>query len=94
VRVAQLIFNDTAVQKLGRRGIEPAEIAQLPANRVVGARNPHPRGAGSRLMIGRTDGGRLLTVAVEPDPLDDAVWHVRTAWDASPRERVTYHRAG
>jgi hypothetical protein len=94
VLVARFIISEAALAKLARRGITPRNLRQLPGNGVVGTRNPRGRMPGSRLLIGATDGGRLLTVVVEPDPTDDAVWHVRTAWDASPPERAIYHRGG
>jgi hypothetical protein len=34
-------------------------------------------------MIGPTHGGRILTVVLNPEPLDAGAWRVRTAWDAS-----------
>ncbi len=58
----------------------------------IKARNPHPRVAGSRLMIGETDGGRTLTVVIQPDADDASTWHVMTGWQASPRERDTYRK--
>ncbi len=90
--VARLLFNDVALAKLARRGIAMSEVAQLPRNGTLVTRNAHPRVPGSRLLIGPTDGGRMLTVVIEPDRADDATWHVRTAWDASARERSAYHR--
>jgi len=39
-----------------------------------------------RLMIGRTDGGRALTLVVERTS-DSATWLTVTGWDATPRER-------
>lgn len=37
-------------------------------------RNPRPRVDGAVLMIGPTHGGRVLTVVLDPDPLDDDTW--------------------
>jgi hypothetical protein len=50
-------------------------------------RNPHKTPAGKRrLLIGRTDGGRTLTLVIE-QTLDPTTWLIITGWDSSPRER-------
>lgn len=90
--IAGLFFNEAALEKMARRGISQADVEQLPGNGAILSRNPHPRAPGSRLMLGMTNGHRLLTVVIEPDPGDDACWHVRTAWDSSSHERLAYHR--
>jgi hypothetical protein len=43
-------------------------------------------------MIGVTDGGRTLTVVIQPDTDDASTWHAMTGWQASPRERDTYRK--
>ncbi len=45
-------------------------------------------------MIGPTYGGRILTVVLNPDALDDGTWHVRTAWPASTAQIGRYRRDG
>lgn len=92
--VARLVFSETALMKLARRGIALGEVEQLPRNGAIGMRNPRPRVPGSRMLIGPTDGGRLLTVVIEPDHADDGTWFVRTGWEANLRERNTYRRSG
>ena len=92
--IARLVFNEAGLDKLARRRIRASEVEQLPRNGAVAVRNPHPRVAGSRLLIGATDGGRLLTIVVDPDAADTAIWLVRTGWDASARERNAYQRGG
>jgi hypothetical protein len=92
VLVVKLLIGPWAATKLARRGIDPKEVEQLPANGARGARNPRPRRPGSRFLIGPTNGGRMLTVVVEPEPADDGVWHVRTAWDSSVAEQMFYYR--
>jgi uncharacterized protein DUF4258 len=93
VLIARLLFNDVAQEKLGRRCIEPEEIRQLRRNGPVIRRNPRPRTRGSKLMVGETDGGRVLVVVIEPGASNRAVWEVRTAWVASRHERKAYHRS-
>jgi hypothetical protein len=78
-RVHQLLATDVALDKLGARGISAPEVEQLPRNRHVVARKPRGGGADRRLLIGRTDGGRPLTVVVEATR-DPTTWLVATGW--------------
>lgn len=86
--IAQLLATDAAREKLGRRGISTAEAGQLTRNPYVTVRNPHGRGGeGDRLLlIGRTDGGRVLTLVIERT-LDPTSWVIVTGWMATVRER-------
>jgi uncharacterized DUF497 family protein len=80
-----LEFDDHNVEHLARHAIAPEEIEQLTGNPYVTARNP--RVAENRIfMIGRTDGGRMLTIVLEATH-DDATWRPITGWDATPAER-------
>jgi hypothetical protein len=88
--IAVLVLNARAASKLAARGIHASEVEQVRRNGPYVPRNPHPRVPGSRLMIGETDGGRTLTVVIQPDADDASAWHVMTGWQASPRERDTY----
>jgi hypothetical protein len=92
VVIALLNFNETAVEKLGARDIAPEDIEQITANRYVALRNPRPRVDGSILLIGTTDGGRLLTVVLNPVAADSSEWDVATAWDASPAQAARYRK--
>jgi hypothetical protein len=73
--ISQLLATDAARVKLGARDISTAEAAQIPPNRHATARNP--RGSeqeGERLMlIGQTDGGRVLTLVIRANPRPDDV---------------------
>jgi uncharacterized DUF497 family protein len=86
--IAQLLATDAARDKLGRRGISTAEAGQLPRNRHATVRNPHGQdGEGERLLlIGRTDGGRVLTLVIERT-VDPTSWLIVTGWMATARER-------
>lgn len=92
VLIARMIFTAPVMAKLARRGISFDEVEQLPANGARSKRNPHPRTLGSRFLIGPTNGGRILTVVLEPDRTDDAIWHVRTAWVSNAAEQMFYYR--
>lgn len=87
-----MFVSEAAAAKLARRGITAYDVEQLPKNGALSKRNPRPRMSGSRFLIGPTQGGRILTVVVEPEPVDKGAWHVRTAWDSSVAEQMFYHR--
>jgi uncharacterized DUF497 family protein len=88
IRVFHLDASDGARMKLGARGISVNEARQLLRNLHRTERNPRaPRGEADRFMlIGRTDGGRVLTLVIERT-LDPNSWEIVTGWTASPRER-------
>lgn len=86
--VHDLLITDAGLGKLGGRGISAEEAGQIPRNLHVIARNP--RGGGEpgtrRLLIGRTDGGRTLTVVIE-QTVESGTWLVVTGWGATDVER-------
>lgn len=86
--IAQLLATDAARVKLGARAISTAEAEQLPRNRHATVQNP--RGGGEEgervLLIGRTSGGRFLTLVLERT-LDPTSWLIVTGWESSMRER-------
>lgn len=86
--VHQLLATDVALDKLGARGISAEEAEQLPRNRHVTAR--HPREGiepGKRvLLIGRTDGGRPLTLVIERT-VEPTTWLLVTGWSSTGAER-------
>jgi hypothetical protein len=87
IRIFHLEARDAARMKLGARGISVAEARQLLRNHHETMRNS--RGSGDRnrvLLVGRTDGGRVLAFVVERTP-DPNSWAIVTGWTASPRER-------
>jgi hypothetical protein len=61
--VRELLVTEVALDKVGVRGISAIEVEQVPRNRHVTIRNPRhgSPGGGRRLLVGRTDGGRVLT---------------------------------
>jgi uncharacterized DUF497 family protein len=85
--IIELLVTEAAIDKLGARGIATHDARQIPRNAHVVVRNPHKTPAGKRrLLIGRTDGGRILTLVIE-QTLDQTTWLIITGWDSSPRER-------
>jgi uncharacterized DUF497 family protein len=84
--IAELLATEAAVDKLGARGISIKEAQQLPRNTHVTVRNPHDGDATRRLLIGRTDGGRALTLVID-ETLDPTTWLIVTGWEAADGER-------
>jgi hypothetical protein len=83
--VYELLATERALRKLGARSISAEELAQLPRNAHATIRNR--RGPqGRRLLIGRTDGGRALTLVIE-ETADPTSWIIVTGWSATLAER-------
>lgn len=93
VEVYFLLFTEETEEHLTRAS--PGEIVQILAHRHVTALNPSgsspATGASRYLLIGRTDGGRYLTVVIEAT-LDPTTWLPVTAWDSTPGERKLLER--
>ena len=85
--IHQLLATDVALDKLGARRISAGEAEQLPGNGHVAVRNPHGRGGVSTrvLLIGRTDGGRALTLVIERT-VDPTTWLIVTGWSSTQAE--------
>jgi uncharacterized DUF497 family protein len=85
--IFELLLTEAAIDKLGARNISIEEIHQLPRNANVTVSNPRSDTPDKRrLLIGRTDGGRVLTLVVERTS-DPTTWLTVTGWDATTRER-------
>jgi hypothetical protein len=69
-------------------GISAHESEQLLGNEHVTVRNPsdEPASGSRRLLIGRTDGGRALTLVIERT-LDPTTWLIVTGWESTDSER-------
>lgn len=90
--IHELLITEVAAEKLGARGIDAEETQQLIDNRYVILRkrgrarrspeNQSPR----RLIVGRTNGGRVLTLVVERT-IEPTTWLIVTGWSASVGER-------
>jgi hypothetical protein len=64
-RVSVRILDEHNLAEIARDGISAAEVVQLIGNRHLTA--PNRRGEpGSILLIGETDGGRVLTIPLGP----------------------------
>lgn len=90
--IAELLVSEVAIDKLGARSITTHDARQIPRNNHVIVRNPHKASAGKRrLLVGRTDGGRALTLVIE-QTVDPTTWLIITGWDSSARERKLLER--
>jgi hypothetical protein len=86
-RVTELLVTEAAFDKLGARNISAEEVEQLLRNEHVTVRNPHgPESGSRRLLIGRTDGGRYLTLVIE-QTVEPTTWLVITGWESTDVER-------
>ena len=87
--VHELVATEVALAKLGVRNISADEVGQLPRNRYAILRNPHGGGEPGtrRFLIGRTDGGRVLTLVIE-QTIDPTTWLIVTGWSATEREPI------
>jgi hypothetical protein len=84
-RVRVLFISEHAEAQLLACASSAIEARQLLQNEHVVTRNPNAQTQSGRLMIGRTDGGRALTLAIYPTA-DTAAWTVATGWPSSNRE--------
>lgn len=90
--VANVAFDDGNERELARHHFSSSEVLEVFDNEPLWGRNRRDR-AGNRQAIGRTNGGRLLTVVALWDG-DTGVLRPITAWDANPAERTSYLRSG
>lgn len=80
-----LLIDETAIEKLGARDISDGEARQVLQN--DNAIGPNPRGSEERrLLVGVTDGGRVLTLVVEKT-LEPGSWIVVTGWNSTKSQR-------
>jgi hypothetical protein len=91
--VHELLATEVSLAKLGARNVSADEAGQLSRNRHAIVRNPHGGGEpdNRRLLIGTTDGGRILTLVIERT-IDPATWLIVTGWSATEGERNLLER--
>jgi uncharacterized DUF497 family protein len=83
--VSELLVTFAAIDKLGARGISVAEVLEVPWNDPTMIRK-RAHTTNRRLLLGRTNGGRYLTLVIE-ETAESTTWLVITGWDSSERER-------
>jgi chemotaxis signal transduction protein len=82
VFVAHLFINDVAERKLAERGISTDEAREVFGNAWSSVANPRARVPGSRLVRGRTNGGRRLVLVLNPHAHHPDEWSLMTGWPA------------
>jgi hypothetical protein len=95
--VNQLLATEVALDKLGARAISSAEAEQALWNRHVVIRNRRGRAERlqretRRLLIGRSDAGRLLTLVIE-ETIEPTTWLLVTGWNSTHAERMILERS-
>ena len=86
--IRELLVTEAALSKLGARSISADEAGQLLRNRYVTVRNRRAAAEPGkrRLLIGRTDGGRVLTLVIER-AVEPTTWIIVTGWSSTDAER-------
>ena len=90
--VYELLTTEVASDKLAGRGISTADVEQVPRNEHVTVRNPREGSEPGRrrLLVGETNGGRVLTLVIERT-VEPTTWLVVTGWSATDAERRLLH---
>jgi hypothetical protein len=88
--VTDLIFDEHNEAEMARHGVVRYDVGQIKWNRNLVLRNPRGE-AGSVLLLGETDGGRLLTVPLAPTD-EPTTWRPATAFDAGRHHRTLFDR--
>jgi hypothetical protein len=85
--IIELLLTEIALGKLGARNISAEEAEQLLRNTHAVVRNPRAPDPGSRrLLIGRTNGQRCLTLVIERT-VEPTTWLGITGWNSTDAER-------
>jgi uncharacterized DUF497 family protein len=84
--IRELLATEAAMAKLAGRGISTDEAEQVLQNAHVTVRNPRDEHGKRRLLIGRSDGGRALTLVIEAT-IEPTTWLLVTGWNATEVER-------
>ena len=87
-RISALILDEHNLAEIARHGVSGAEVLQVIWNCHLTARNPRGEPEGI-LLIGETDGGRVLTIPLAPTD-DPSTWRPATAFDASRDQRSLF----
>jgi hypothetical protein len=78
-----------AVDELWKHGLLEDDVLEVSWDDPAFFRD---RVDGRERMIGRTTGGRLLTIIIEPTAVD-GTWDVVTGWDSDRGERTEWEKA-
>jgi uncharacterized DUF497 family protein len=81
VQVRALVWDEQNEEHIAEHGVTPREVNQMVENPHIVVKNRRHR-RGQHLMIGRTHGGRVLTVPLTKTSLRDT-WRPTTAYPAN-----------
>jgi uncharacterized DUF497 family protein len=84
-----LLWDEDNEQHIAGHGITPAEVREMLSNRHLTMSNPHAEGRIT--LIGVTNGGRVLSVALDPTH-DSGTWRPVTAVIAPAQDRRLFDR--
>jgi hypothetical protein len=85
VRIVELEFDDYNEEELAKHRIVPREIIEIFENPYTVRRNKKT-GSGDRQVIGRTNGGRFLTIILAATVVPGR-WRPVTGWPSTRGER-------
>jgi hypothetical protein len=88
VYVDELEIDEYNTVEMARHGVTPREVRQVLNNAPRFFRNKRGHRA-THIMIGPTDGGRMLTVPLTPTSIRGE-WRPATAFDAGRGDRARY----
>ena len=86
--ILEFEFDDANEPKFAAHGVSTSEVMQVLQGDFRVFRNKR-HATGTYLLIGRTYGGRLLTIPVL-ETMTSGRWRPITAWDSSPGEVTRY----
>jgi uncharacterized DUF497 family protein len=84
-----LLWDEDNEQHMAEHGITPAEVRQMLSNRHLTM--PNSRAEDRITLIGATNGGRVLSVALDPTH-DSGTWRPVTGVPATPEDRRLFER--
>jgi hypothetical protein len=90
IRITELEFDEDNEAEMARHNIYPIDVLQLLDHPFTVVRNRRDR-SGEWLLIGRTAGGRVLTVPLAPTS-SEGRWRPITGWDSKRAERARLPR--
>ena len=86
--IIELEFDDGNEPKFAAHGISTHEVMQVLEDNFCLFRNKR-QASGSYLLVGRTHGGRLITIPIV-ETIVPGRWRPITAWESSRAERTRY----
>ena len=87
--VDELEIDDYNTAEMARHRVSPRDVRQVLNNAPRFFRNKKGRSA-TQVMIGPTDGGRMLTVPLTPTSIR-GMWRPATAFDAGRADLARYN---